>query len=155
MFGGGALALLALGGAAYAMKRRRRREEQEWADAQTMAHEPFETAAALQPDHVAAMQEEKPATAAPSAFAWGAKQSAAPKVERDPDDDRRPGETWVERAYRGPSPGNPSVSLRNRLSRAAFFDKREREVAAGTAEPVDMDAGLPDAMVDEQEREPA
>ena len=57
-----------------------------------------------------------------------------------------PGETWVQRAYRGPSANNPSVSLRNRLRRAAFFDKRERDVAAGVAEPVEMDAGLPDAM---------
>jgi hypothetical protein len=45
------------------------------------------------------------------------------------------------------------VSLKNRLRRAAFFDKRERDVAAGVAEPVEMDAGLPDAMADEQERQ--
>jgi hypothetical protein len=64
-----------------------------------------------------------------------------------------PGESWVDRAYRGPTANNPSASLRNRLKRAAFFDKREREVAAGTADPVDMDAGLPEAMVDERERE--
>jgi hypothetical protein len=43
--------------------------------------------------------------------------------------------------------------LRARLKRAAFFDKRERDVAAGTAAPVDPDAGLPDAMVEEQEAE--
>ena len=65
-------------------------------------------------------------------------------------DDRFPGETWVQRAYRGPTANNPSVSLRARLKRAAFFDKREREVAAGKAEPVEMDAGLPEAMVEEQ-----
>ena len=69
------------------------------------------------------------------------------------EDDRRPGETWVERAYRGPTADNPSVSLRTRLKRAAFFDKRERDVAAGIAKPVEMDAGLPDAMIEEQERE--
>jgi hypothetical protein len=39
------------------------------------------------------------------------------------------------------------------LSRAAFFDKREREAAAGLAEPVEGNAGLPKAMTDEQERE--
>jgi hypothetical protein len=45
------------------------------------------------------------------------------------------------------------VSLKARLKRAAFFDKRERDVAAGLAEPVDADAGLPEAMTEEQERE--
>ena len=91
----------------------------------------------------------------PSAFAWGNSKpaSASASPSRDPDDDRMPGETWVQRVYRGPSANTPSVSLRNRLRRAAFFDKRERDVAAGVAEPVEMDAGLPDAMVDERERE--
>ena len=57
---------------------------------------------------------------------------------------RRSGETWVERAHRGPTPDNPSLSLRKRLKRAAFFDARERQVAEGRAEPVAIDAGLPD-----------
>lgn len=99
------------------------------------------------------IHEEQPAIVAPeaSAFAWG--NSAPAREAEDDGSDRRPGETWVERAYRGPSPANPSVSLKNRLRRAAFFDKRERDVAAGKAEPVETDAGLPDAMVEEQERE--
>ena len=58
-------------------------------------------------------------------------------------------ETHVERAMRGPTPDNPSLSLKKRLKRAAFFDQRERDVAAGEAEPVEPDAGLPDAMTDE------
>ena len=58
-------------------------------------------------------------------------------------------ETHVDRAMRGPTPDNPSLSLKKRLQRAAFFDKREREVAAGEAEPVDPDAGLPEAMTEE------
>ena len=90
---------------------------------------------------------------APSAFAWGPRPDATEQAERDSDDDRLPGESWVERAYRGPSANNPSVSLKNRLRRAAFFDKRERDVAAGIAHPVDPDAGLPDAMVDQDEHE--
>jgi hypothetical protein len=90
---------------------------------------------------------------APSAFTWGPRPAATEQAERDPDDDRLPGESWVDRAYRGPSANNPSVSLKNRLRRAAFFDKRERDVAAGTAEPVDLDAGLPDAMTDQDEHE--
>ena len=52
--------------------------------------------------------------------------------------------TWVERAHRGPTSDNPSLSLRKRLKRAAFFDARERQVAEGRAEPVPLDAGLPD-----------
>jgi resuscitation-promoting factor RpfA len=52
-------------------------------------------------------------------------------------------ESHVDRAMRGPTPDNPSLSLKTRLKRAAFFDKRERQVAAGKADPVDPTAGLP------------
>ena len=58
-------------------------------------------------------------------------------------------ESHVDRAMRGPTPDNPSLSLKTRLKRAAFFDQREREVAAGEAEPVDPEAGLPEAGVEE------
>ena len=153
MLGGGALALLALGGAAVAMRRRRHDEDE------VIVDETYEPEAAVAEEPVAAVaprhdpiSEEQPAIVAPSAFAWGNQQPAS-SVEDDDGSDRRPGESWVERAYRGPSPANPSVSLRARLKRAAFFDKRERDVAAGTAEPVETDAGLPDTMVEEQERE--
>ncbi|HEX2803526.1 MAG TPA: hypothetical protein VHN55_06035 [Sphingomicrobium sp.] len=54
-------------------------------------------------------------------------------------------ESHVDRAMRGPTPDNPSLSLKTRLKRAAFFDKREREVAQGKAEPIDPAAGLPEA----------
>lgn len=156
---GGALAFLALGGAAVAMTRRRRHEEEVWIDEQ-----PVEMAEPVpEPEPVITrtpVAEEQPVILAPSAFSWGNERAASatpatanPAVRSDSEDDRRPGESWVERAYRGPTPNNPSVSLRNRLRRAAFFDKRERDVAAGHAEPVDMTAGLPDAMVEEQERE--
>lgn len=143
--GAAILALLIIGIAAFAMARarRRRREEQEWADEQSMAYEPFETAEAQPVVH-----DEQPAIVGPeaSAFAWGNDEAAK-------EDDRQQGETWVERAYRGPSPSNPSVSLKARLKRAAFFDKREREAAAGLAEPVDPSAGLPDSMLEEQAEE--
>jgi resuscitation-promoting factor RpfA len=151
--GGGALALLAVGGVAGAIvSRRRKRREQEWADAQSMAFEPFETTAMAEPK---VHEKQSAMAAAPaSAFAWGNRPPAKAEAETMAEkDDRRPGETWVERAYRGPTPNNPSVSLRARLRRAAFFDKRERDVAAGRAEPVDIDAGLPEALVNEQERE--
>jgi hypothetical protein len=60
-----------------------------------------------------------------------------------------PAESHVDRAMLGPTPDNPSLSLKKRLKRAAFFDKRDREVAAGEAAPVDADAGLPDQMVED------
>ena len=153
---GGALALLALGGAAYAVSRRRRREEaydEEWVEQPAMMEEEPMVAAEAPIEHEAIIHDEQPAIVAPSAFAWGNPASESKQADRDSDDDRLPGETWVERAYRGPSANNPSVSLKARLRRAAFFDKRERDVAAGLAEPVDPDAGLPEAMTEEQERE--
>jgi len=58
-------------------------------------------------------------------------------------------ESHVDRAMLGPTPDNPSLSLKKRLKRAAFFDQREREVAAGDAEPVETDAGLPEQLVDD------
>jgi hypothetical protein len=58
-------------------------------------------------------------------------------------------ESHVDRAMLGPTPDNPSLSLKKRLKRAAFFDQREREVAAGEAVPVDPDAGLPEQMVED------
>ena len=156
---GGALGLLALGGAAFAISRRRRHEdEEEWVEEQSTEHEPVvaEAPVAETPRHDPILHEEQPAIVAPSAFAWGndqSRQSSGASAAKAEDDDRMPGESWVQRAYRGPTPNNPSVSLKHRLKRAAFFDKRERDVAAGRAEPVDMDAGLPEAMVDERERE--
>ena len=139
------------------MTRRRRHENEEemWVEEEHLepaaeaevatAHEPM-----VEPEVTAAR--EQPLIVGPSAFAWGNQRAASPEPTTE-QDDRLPGETWVERAYRGPTANNPSVSLKNRLRRAAFFDKRERDVAAGRAEPVDMTAGLPDAMVEEQERE--
>jgi hypothetical protein len=156
-FGAGALALIALGGIAFSTVRRRREERAwhgDWEAEQAVEHDAAVAApAAVEVHHDHVVHDEQPAVVAPSAFSWGATAPATQHAERDSEDDRLPGETWVQRAYRGPSANNPSVSLKNRLRRAAFFDKRERDVAAGLAEPVDANAGLPDAMVDEQERE--
>ncbi len=147
VYGGGALALLVLGAGAFALSRRKRRENAETAEHVT------ETAAAQPRDPLfdEPMFQDQPAATEASAFAWGNAQPCDESL--DDGSDRCPGETWVERAHRGPSPANPSASLKHRLSRAAFFDKREREVAAGKAEPVDPEAGLPEAMVEEQERQ--
>lgn len=149
--GGGAIAVLALGGVALAIARRRRREE-EWYGEEATNEEYAEPVAATEaePSEEHPVAREQPAIAAPSAFAWGNRRQGEPEAAGD-GSDRRPGESWVERAYRGPSPANPSVSLRARLKRAAFFDKREREVAAGKAEPVETDAGLPEARGEERQ----
>ena len=142
--GAGAIALLALGGAAVAMIRRRRGADE--AASADEVYEPVRSAAAPEPVAV-----EQPAIVAPplSAFSWGNSPARSTPHAR-----RVPAETWVERAYRGPSPENPSLSLRRRLKRAAFFDKREREAAAGMAPRVEPDAGLP-ANVDIRELEAA
>ncbi len=164
MLAGGALALLALGGGAFAIARRRREDDDDvWIDEERMFDDHVGTVAPLElePSSAPAHDEQARIVApATSAFTWGNTHRSDPAVQgmtsngtTSLDDDRMPGESWVDRAYRGPTANNPSASLRNRLKRAAFFDKREREVAAGTADPVDMDAGLPEAMVDERERE--
>ena len=58
-------------------------------------------------------------------------------------------QSHVDRAMLCPTPDNPSLSLKTRLKRAAFFDQREREVSEGKAVPVDPDAGLPEQMVED------
>ena len=136
-------------------RRRRRREEEAWTYDEAVSEPPAAAEPVVAAEQEPVVYEEQPAIVAPSAFAWG-ERSSQPRADQTVDeDDRMPGETWIQRAYRGPTPNNPSVSLKARLKRAAFFDKRERDVAAGRAEPVDMDAGLPEAMVDEEERETA
>ena len=80
-----------------------------------------------------------------SGFAWGEDRTAAAPVADLPEGlDVEPG-SHLEAAYRGPTPENPSLSLKKRLKRAAFFDQRDRDVEAGRAAPVDDDAGLPDS----------
>ena len=124
------------------MIRRRRHEDDEMMVDQSMTIEPEPM-----PRHDV-IHEEQPAIVAPSAFAWGKPQQADPMIERRRHEAAK-GETWAERAYRGPSPENPSLSLRKRLKRAAFFDAREERVAAGRAERVDTDAGLPENVAND------
>lgn len=62
-----------------------------------------------------------------------------------PCDNTAPG-SHVEAACHGPTADNPSLSIQKRLKRARFFDQRELLVAAGEAEPMETDAGLPDAL---------
>ena len=66
-----------------------------------------------------------------------------------PEEETGSEESHVDRALLGPTPDNPSLSLKKRLKRASFFDQRDRAVAAGEAEPVDAEAGLPEQMVED------
>jgi hypothetical protein len=154
ILGGGALALIALAAAAIAMRRRRLRLEEEEA-ARYDYVEPVETVETVAP---AAAESElvleqtprhdpifdrQPAIVAPPMSAFP--QATRPRQEAAAGDCLEL-ESWTERAKCGPTPDNPSQSLKKRLKRAAFFEQRDREVAAGNAAPVDADAGLPDAM---------
>lgn len=80
----------------------------------------------------------------------------APAASSSPCADPAPG-SHVEAACEGPSADNPSLSIKKRLKRAHFFDQREQLAAAGMAEPMEPDAGLPDARAERAEtptREP-
>jgi len=121
----------------------RRRHEEEWSE-DTAEYEPNEAAAAPETDQEPTVHDDQEAIVAPSAFSWDGPSAQEPGI-------RGKDETHVERAYRAPTPENPSLSLRARLKRAAFMDKREREAAAGLAAPVDPTAGLPDRLVEERE----
>jgi hypothetical protein len=130
MIGAGMLVLVALIAALVAVRRRRKERELE----------------AYEAAHPVESHEPEPAwhaTAAPagaSAFAWGQRQPAKREMTR------------VERARIGPTPDNPSLSLKKRLKRAAFFDQRDREMASGNATPIEADAGLPERVVEQEER---
>ena len=94
--------------------------------------------------------ERTPMVAAKPIMAWGSTAPAATAVS-DGDGEVPEGidpDSHVAAAYRGPTAENPSLSLKTRLKRAAFFDQRERQAAAGEAAPLDMTAGLPEAALE-------
>jgi len=132
--------LIVLGALAYALSRRRRTRETVYEEE---AYEP-ETAY-VEPEPVRTTEtvyEEQPAIVAPetSAFAWGNRPEAGtletpatPRVTEEEQSSRLPSGFDLSRfgphmqaAYRGPTPDNPSLSLRNRLRRAAAMDQKER-----------------------------
>lgn len=145
------LGILGLAGAGFAMRRRRRDEDQlveeSW-------HEPaMSRSVEAAPPIVAPV----PIAAAPliatPALNWGnAPRDSAPSVAAA----QAPARTLnrIEAAKRGPTPDNPSRSLKKRLSRAAFFDQRDRMVAAGKAAPVSAMAGLPKSLARQPEAQP-
>jgi len=124
------LGVIALGGAAYAMRRRKHREQ----DDELLLETPLEAAPVVAAEPVTiAPRAAEPAMVAPAAVA-----TAGPDRLPNGFDLSRFGR-HTRAAYLGPTPENPSLSLRHRLRRASFFDQREREAAAAGAtlkEPV-------------------
>ena len=148
--GAAGLGILALAGAGFAMRRRRRNEEElveeSWHEpAMSRPAEPTAPIAAQVPIAAAPMVA---TPAAVAAFNWG---NATPQPAPVAATARAQAPTMsrIEAAKRGPTPDNPSASLKKRLARASFFDQRERMVAAGKAAPVSATAGLPKAMTDQ------
>lgn len=123
---GAGLGLLALGGAAFAIRRRRRDgiEDEVIVSEPTIARRAEPT---VRPEPVLAER---------SAFSWGTPAAATASTASS-------SKSWVDRAHDGPTPENPFLSLKKRLQRAAFYDQRERAVAAGAAKPLSPMAGLP------------
>ncbi|ABQ67612.1 hypothetical protein Swit_1247 [Rhizorhabdus wittichii RW1] len=108
--GAAGVAILLIGGSVYAMRRRRRDEgEEELLLADRVAETPAEPV----PVPAAATATDAPVTAIPAGF-----------------DISRFGR-HTQAAYRGPTPGNPSLSLKRRLRVASFLDGRERMAAQG------------------------
>jgi len=122
------LGLLAIGGIAFALRRKRRADEKE-----ELALEPT-------PAEAVTVRESAPLAAAPRAAvptpATG--QSSLPNGF----DLSRFG-PHTQAAYRGPTPDNPSLSLKHRLRRASFFDQREREAAAAGIAPAEVRTAEP------------
>lgn len=152
--GAAGLGFLGLVGLGLAMRRRRRRNEEELAAAE---QDEFAVGAPAQADPLFDEPAFAPRTADPApALALGA--AVAPAETPSDCVDAAPG-SHVEAACEGPTPDNPSLSIKKRLKRAHFFDQREFLAAAGEVAPMAADAGLPDAITEPEPalsaREPA
>jgi hypothetical protein len=120
--------LIALGGAGFALSRGRRRKAEG-----ELVLQPTRRAAA--PPVKAEPVEPAPRMVTPTPAEMGA--TGPDKLPNGFDLSRFGRHTRA--AYLGPTPDNPSYSLKHRLKRASFFDQREREAAAAGAampEPV-------------------
>jgi resuscitation-promoting factor RpfA len=108
------LGVLAIGGVAFAFRRRKRRD-----DANDMAFEPTQETAAIVSAEPVSMEKVRKTRSTTATLPNGFDISHFGR--------------HTQAAYRGPTPDNPSHSLRRRLSRASFFDQREREAAEAAA----------------------
>ena len=118
--GGAGAVILALAGAGMAVRRRKRQEEDEIVlDHEANAESTDATVQTVEAEEAAAAWSEpviqpKPAPVVPA------------KMETDVFDTSRFGR-HVQAAYCGPTPENPSLSLRKRLKLAGELDRRERK----------------------------
>ena len=128
--GAAGLGLFALAGAGVAMRRRRRRREDEEFEANQQLLAEGEAEPDPQPSTVAP----EPAFARMPTPVHDPVQIAAPATALPAGFDLSRFGRHVQAAYRGPTPDNPSLSLKNRLRRASFFDQQERR-DAGKAKP--------------------
>ena len=113
--GAGAFELLVLAGITIAMRRRKRRQEELYADDQWAAPMMAETPAV----------DPQPASA-PMAARHDPVDATAPVTAVPAGFDLSRFGPHVQAAYRGPTPDNPSLSLKYRLRRASAVDQLER-----------------------------
>ncbi len=111
------LGILGLGGLAFALRRRRSEEA-------LPAEQGYEPARRAQPVAQPVAQPAAPVYAAAAA-------PVTPALVRAPTARPAIAGSHVEQAMRGPTPDNPFLTLRKRLARARFLDKRERAGATG------------------------
>ncbi len=149
--GAAGLGLLALLGAGAFMRRRKRHEADEYETVDYV--EPAFAAAPVRAEPVQARAPRRLEPELSSAFNWAPPAMTAAPTHNPP---KAVGSTkvgrHVEAAYAGPSADNPSLSLKTRIKRAAFFDQRERLVAKGKAVAVAPTAGLPAALAKQAAR---
>lgn len=122
--GAAGLGLLALAVAGLVIRRRRRRLQREEFEARQLA------LAHVEAEPEPAIVEPEPVfTRAPAPMHDPVHPAAAATALPAGFDVSRFGR-HVQAAYRGPTPDNPSLSLKNRLRRASFFDQQERRATA-------------------------
>ena len=131
--GAAGLGLLALLGGGMVMRRRRRREEDALAQAK---REQIDAAAEPMIEPAPAPTFVRPPQADPVPVA--AAVVAASELPAGFDVSRFG--PHVQAAYRGPTPDNPSVSLKRRLTVGHFLDKEEVAAAPAAAEPSPSEA---------------
>jgi hypothetical protein len=123
--GAAGLGLLALAGAGMAVRRRKRRGQEEEFEKRQMALTEAEAEPVVPPE---------PAFVRPATPLHDPVPGKTPVTPLPTGFDISKFGRHVQAAYRGPTPDNPSLSLKNRLRRASFFDQQERrEVAEGKA----------------------
>lgn len=153
ILGAVAIALLMLAAAAAIVVRRRRRRRYETYD--IGVHDEAESPAAPaelspEPAFVPAVAVAAPAPAPVHDPIFSSAPASAPTTELPEGFDLSRFGPHMQAAYRGPTPDNPSLSLKYRLRKAAALDQRER--ATGAQE---VETARPAAIAARQEPAPA